>query len=156
MPVSPLQLKPTRAGVESADQLRRVVGRLGRTLRLTHVDGSLSPSQREVLSTIVRRGPLRLSELAAEEGLNPTMLSRIVGRLETAKLVTRTPDQGDARVVHLAATEAGQAVWEEIRNERTDALLFALGKLPADQRRTIEQALPVLETLVESLRNRDL
>jgi DNA-binding MarR family transcriptional regulator len=120
------------------------------------VDGSLSPSQREVLSTIVRRGPLRLSELAAEEGLNPTMLSRIVGHLEAAKLVTRTPDQGDARVVHLAATEAGQAVWEEIRNERTDALLFALGKLPADQRRTIEQALPVLETLVESLRNRDL
>jgi DNA-binding HxlR family transcriptional regulator len=56
------------------------------------MDSSLSPSQREVLSTIVRRGPLRLSELAAEEGLNPTMLSRIVTNLEAAKLVARRPD----------------------------------------------------------------
>jgi DNA-binding MarR family transcriptional regulator len=83
------------------------------------------------------------------------MLSRIVGHLETAKLVTRTSDQSDARVVHLTPTEAGRSLWEEIRNERTDALLYALDKLPEDQRRSIEQALPALETLVESLRNRD-
>jgi DNA-binding MarR family transcriptional regulator len=151
----PTQSRLARAGAESAEQLRRVVGRLGRTLRLTHVDGSLSPSQREVLSTIVRRGPLRLSELAADEGLNPTMLSRIVGHLETAKLVTRTSDPSDARVVHLTSTDAGRSLWEEIRNERTDALLYALDKLPDDQRRSIEEALPALELLVESLRNRD-
>jgi DNA-binding MarR family transcriptional regulator len=155
MPSMPTQSRFARTGVESAEQLRRVVGRLGRTLRLTHVDGSLSPSQREVLSTIVRRGPLRSSELAADEGLNPTMLSRIVGHLETAKFVTRTADQSDARVVHLTATEAGRSLWKEIRNERTDALLYALDKLPEDQRRSIEEALPALETLIDSLRNRD-
>jgi DNA-binding MarR family transcriptional regulator len=155
MPSLPTHSRSARVGAESAEQLRRVVGRLGRTLRLTHIDGSLSPSQREVLSTIVRRGPLRLSDLAADEGINPTMLSRIVGHLETAKLVTRTSDQSDARVVHLTATDAGRGLWEEIRNERTDALLFALDRLSDDQRRSIEQALPALETLVESLRNRD-
>lgn len=103
----------------------------------------------------MRCGPLRLSELAADEGLNPTMLSRIVGHLESAKLVARTPDQSDARVVHLSATEAGRSLWEEIRNERTDALLYALDQLPGEQRRSIEQALPALEKLVESLRNRE-
>jgi DNA-binding MarR family transcriptional regulator len=119
------------------------------------VDGSLPPSQREVLATIVRSGTLRLSELAAQEGINPTMLSRILGHLETAKLVQRTPDPADARVVHLAATETGQALHEEMRNERTDALFYALGELTAEQRRVVLEALPVLETLVDSLRNRN-
>jgi DNA-binding MarR family transcriptional regulator len=119
------------------------------------VDSSLSPSQREVLATIVRRGPLRLSELVAEEGLNPTMLSRILSHLESGKLVTRRQDESDARVVHLAATEAGLALQEEMRNERTDALVFALEKLSVDQRRMLLEALPVLEQLEDSLRKRN-
>jgi DNA-binding MarR family transcriptional regulator len=150
-----VQTKTTRNGVEAAERLRKIVGRLGRTLRLAHADGSLPPSQREVLASIVRSGSLRLSELAAEEGINPTMLSRILGHLEAAALVTRRPDEADARVVHLTATEKGRALHEEMRNERTDALFYALGKLPADQRRIIIEALPALETLVDSLRTRD-
>jgi DNA-binding MarR family transcriptional regulator len=131
-----------------------VVARLGRALRLTHVDASLSPSQREVLNTIVRRGPLRLSELAAEEGLNPTMLSRIVGHLEAAKLVTRTPDTKDARVVHLGVTAEGSALHDEIKRERTEALMFALDQLTKDERQAVLSALPALERLDEILRIR--
>ena len=153
--MSPTSTTSNRTGVEAAERLRRVVGRLGRALRLTHVDGSLSPGQREVLATIVRRGPLRLSELAAEEGLNPTTLSRILSHLTSARLITRRQDEVDARVVHLAATESGLALQEEMRNERTDALLFALGKLTADQRRVVIEALPVLELLEDSLRKRN-
>jgi DNA-binding MarR family transcriptional regulator len=149
-----IQSKSTRTGVEAAERLRMIVGRLGRTLRLTHADGSLPPSQREVLATIVRSGPLRLSELAAEEGINPTMLSRILGHLENAGLVARRPDEADARVVHLSATATGRALHEEMRNERTDALFDALGQLSVDQRKVIFEALPALEILVESLRNR--
>jgi DNA-binding MarR family transcriptional regulator len=83
------------------------------------------------------------------------MLSRILSHLESAKLVTRRPDDDDARVVHLAATDAGLALHEEMRNERTDALFFALGKLSADQRRVLIEALPVLELLEDSLRKRN-
>ncbi|MGC1239298.1 MAG: MarR family transcriptional regulator [Acidimicrobiales bacterium] len=155
MAPNPAQVKSSRTSVQTAESLRRVVGRLGRALRLAHINSSLSPSQREVLATIVRRGPLRLSELAAEEGLNPTMLSRILSHLETAKFVTRRADEVDARVVHLAATPAGLALHEEMRNERTDALFFALSKLSADQRRVVIEALPVLELLEDSLRNRN-
>ena len=68
--------------------LRSAIGRLGRYLRLTHADGRLTPSQREVLGLLVRRGPRRLSLLAAEEGLNLTMASRIVSTL-TEWLPTR-------------------------------------------------------------------
>lgn len=155
MAINSVKDKSSRSDVEAAERLRRAVGRLGRALRLSHVNRSLSPSQREVLSTIARRGPVRLSEVAAEEGLNPTMLSRIVTKLEAAKLVTRTSDGADARVVHLAVTEAGQALWDEMRNERTDALLFALNTLSADQRRIVLDAIPVIESLEETLRNRN-
>jgi DNA-binding MarR family transcriptional regulator len=143
--------KSTR--VDAADRLRTAVARLSRTLRLTHVDGNLSPSQREVLFTITRRGPMRFSELAANEGLNPTMLSRIVSHLETAKLVERSSYQADARVVHLESTDAGRTLVQEMRSERTDALLFALERMPKDQREELIGALPALESLVETLRS---
>jgi DNA-binding MarR family transcriptional regulator len=96
---------------------------------------------------------MRLSELAAAEGLNPTMLSRIVSHLEAAKLVTRSPDNADARVMHLQSTDAGRALWQEIKNERADALRFALDRLPKEQRQELIGALPALEALVEALRS---
>jgi DNA-binding MarR family transcriptional regulator len=156
MPIN-FKAKSSPSEVEAAERLRRAVGRLGRALRLSQANRTLSPSQREVLSTIARRGPspVRLSEVAAEEGINSTMLSRIVTKLEAAKLVTRVSDGVDARVVHLAVTDEGQALWEEMRNERTDALLFALDQLSADQRRVVLDALPVIETLEETLRSRN-
>lgn len=96
---------------------------------------------------------MRLSELAASEGLNPTMLSRIVSHLEAARLVERSSDPSDARVVHLESTDAGRALVQEMRNERTDALLFALERLPKAQRAELMGALPALELLVETLRS---
>jgi DNA-binding MarR family transcriptional regulator len=155
MPLNSTPDKPSNREADVAERLRTVVGRLGRSLRLTHVDGELSPSQREVLATITRRGTLRLSELAADEGLNPTMLSRIVAKLEAANLATRTPDEADARVVILAATDAGRVLCEQIRTERTDALLFALSHLSPEQLNALADAMPVLESLVDTLKRRD-
>jgi DNA-binding MarR family transcriptional regulator len=148
-------MKTSPRRTESAERLRRIVGRLNRSLRLSHVDDSLTPSQREALFTIAKRGPLRLSELAANEGINPTMLSRIVGHLEAAELVTRTPDAADARVMHLAVTDKGSELCNEIRSERTDVLSLALAELTTQQQKVLTEALPVLELLVESLRSRD-
>jgi DNA-binding MarR family transcriptional regulator len=128
---------------------------MGRSLRLVHVDGNLSPSQREVLFTITRRGPVRLSEVAASEGINPTMLSRIVSHLESANLVIRTPDTSDARVMHLSCTDQGRALCKEIRNERTDVLHSALSQLTVEQRQMLLDALPVLESLVKTLNGHD-
>ncbi len=143
-----------RPGPDVADRLRTAVGRLGRYLRLTHVDSDLTPSQREVLSAIARGGTLRLSALAADEGINPTMLSRIVAKLEAAGLARRTTDPTDARVVHVAPTTRGRALHDEIRHERTDALRHALAGLAPDQRRALEEAMPALEAVVDELKAR--
>jgi DNA-binding MarR family transcriptional regulator len=144
---------PTKdAEVDFAGRTRTVIGQLGRRLRLTHSDRDLSPSQHEVLGTIVRRGPLRLSELSAIEGLNPTTLSRVAGKLDARGLVTRTQDPHDGRVAHLDATQVGRELYDAIRSKRTDALRLAFRQLSEDERRTLTEALPVLESLAEALK----
>ena len=85
-------------------RLRRAVGRLGRILQYARTEAGLTPSQYEVLGRLVGWGPLRLGELAASEGLHPTMLSRIAGKLEKEGLVIRTADTEDGRVAYLAAS----------------------------------------------------
>jgi DNA-binding MarR family transcriptional regulator len=135
-------------------RLRRAVGRLSRRLRQTHAGAVLTPSQYEVLATLVVRGPLRHGDLAALEGLNPTMLSRILGKLETAGLAARVADVDDRRVIHVDATADGRELVARIRRERADALRSALEGLPDDQLAALEAALPGLEYLAERLKDR--
>lgn len=152
--VSDATREPTEKERHLAEHLRGVLGRLNRGLRLTQAQKDLSSSHREVLMAIGRSGSIRLSELAREEGLNPTMLSRIVGKLEAAGLVSRTSDADDARVIHLSATPEGMALRETIRGERTDALLYALRSLSKDERQALSVATPALEAIVVALRER--
>jgi DNA-binding MarR family transcriptional regulator len=137
---------------ETVDRLRTVLAKASRRLRLTHSDDDLSPSQREVFATIVRSGPLRLSDLAAREGINTTMLSRIVAKLEERNLITRRLDSRDGRVVHLSASPEGIALHKTMRLERTLALGEAVAHLSPSKQRAVVMALPALEELVELLR----
>ena len=82
---------------EFPTRLRRAVGRLGRILQYARTEAGLTPSQYEVLGRLMGWGPLRLGELASE-GLHPTMLSLIAGKLETEGLAIRTADTEDGRV----------------------------------------------------------
>ena len=74
---------------EQSARLRAVIGRLSRRLRPTVAGSGLTPSQISVLFTTVRLGPIGLSELAAIEGFNPTMLSRLTAQLCDAGLIRR-------------------------------------------------------------------
>src|SRR5262249_32959728 len=131
---------------------RAVIGRLARLLRPTRAAGALTPTEISVLFTICRDGPLPLATLAEREALNPTMLSRVIGALTDAGLVTRTVSPGDRRSAHVAATVAGRRLRERIHAERNAALAEALAALAPAQRRSIEAALPALDALAEQLR----
>jgi DNA-binding MarR family transcriptional regulator len=143
---------------EAAAQLRAVIGRLSRRLRPTRtaVDAGLTPTRVIVLQTATRRGPLRLSELAESEGINPTMLSRITADLVDSGLLERSRDRGDRRAAWVNATAAGRRLADRIRRERTDALKVALGALSEGHQRSIEKALPALAELAEQLRGERL
>jgi DNA-binding MarR family transcriptional regulator len=139
------------AGEDSSTRLRAAIGRLSRRLRETKAGSGLTPTQISVLFTIVRCGPLTLTELAEREALNPTMLSRVLGGLCEAGLTRRTTADGDRRAALAEATAAGRRLRERIQRERSAALAVHLGALDPAERRAIADAIPALEALAERL-----
>jgi DNA-binding MarR family transcriptional regulator len=141
---------------ETAVRLRVAIARLSRRLRPTSAGtaAALTPTRISVLLTIVRTGETRLSALAETEGLNPTMLSRVISDFVTAGLVARTSDDGDRRAAWVTPTAAGRKLAERIRRERTAALNTGLEGLSDDDRDLLERALPALEGLAEQLKER--
>ena len=144
----------TKLDVETAARLRAVIGRLSRLLRPTPAAraAGLTPTRISVLQTVTYKGPIRLSDLADFEGINPTQLSRAIGHLLETGLVERSADEGDRRAAWVRPTAGGKRLAERIRRERTDALNVALEDLDAEQRERIVAALGSLERLAELLK----
>jgi DNA-binding MarR family transcriptional regulator len=147
-------LDPDPSEIESTARLRAAIGKLSGRLRPTVAGAGLTPSQTSVLFTIVRIGPLRLSELAEIESLNPTMLSRITGQLVDSELIRRSADPGDRRAAFVEATASGRRLRERIHRERTLALSAHVEELDKEQREALWAALPVLEELAQRLPGR--
>jgi len=137
---------------ESVTRLRRVIGRLARLFNASSASEDLTPTQASVLGLVAHRGPIGLAELTELEGLNPTMVSRVVSKLDGGGLVRRRPDPADQRAVQLEATEAGVHTHERILAARTQTVAKILDGLPADVSEALAEALPALEALAEGLR----
>ena len=138
---------------ESVARLRGVIGRMARELNATSTAEGLTPTQASVLGVVCARGPLGLAELTDLEGLNPTMLSRIVGKLDELRLITRRPDPADLRAVLVEATPTGMEMHERIRDLRTAALVDCLDRLSEATIKRLVAALPALEQLTAELRS---
>jgi DNA-binding MarR family transcriptional regulator len=146
----------TKLDLETAAHLRMAIGKLSRRLRPAPaaIEAGLTPTQISLLLNVARQGPIRLSELAAAEAINPTQLSRSVAHLVDIGAVERASDQGDRRAAWVKPTATGRRLADKIRRERTDALNLALADLAPDERRRIEAAVPALERLAEILKDR--
>jgi DNA-binding MarR family transcriptional regulator len=136
------------ADLDLVTELRLSVGRLARRLRQLEA-GGLTPSQLSALATVDRLGPLRLSELAAAEGISAPTTTKIVGHLEQAELVVRTTDADDRRCTLLTLTPAGRTRLKTIRSQRNAYLRQRLQDLGADERATLAAAVPILRALTE-------
>jgi DNA-binding MarR family transcriptional regulator len=147
-------IEQDRAAADTATRLRSVVGRLARQLRSTHAGAGLTPTQISVLFSVARRGPLRVSELAEIEGLNPTMLSRVIAALAGDGLLARSADPTDRRAALVDATPAGRRMREKIHRERSAALGARLEALSPAELDLVAAALPALEALADQVGNR--
>lgn len=135
------------AAIDAA-RLRLAIGRLARKLRRHQLAG-LTPTQLAALATVERSGPLRLSDLAAAEGIAPSTLTRLVAALEDRGYVQRCAVAGDARASTLAITPLGRGVLDRIREESTTALAGSLAMLDPRQLGALAAALPALEQLAD-------
>lgn len=139
---------------EDVTRLRIALGRISRQLDRQSRGQELTGTQSSVLATLARRGPLGLGELADCEGLNPTMLSRIVAKLERAELLHRSPDPDDRRAARVELTARGAERNRRQRAERTQLLTERLAALPGSRAAELLTALPALEALADELARR--
>lgn len=134
-----------------AISLRRIISKLGRQMNSSAAGEGLTPSQASVLALIAKRGPLGLAELTNLEGLNPTMVSRIVGKLDDARLIRRIPDERDLRAATVEITADGRQVNQQIMQRRARVVADSLAALSAEDFDALRAAAPVLERLAEGL-----
>ena len=139
---------PSEIREELAPRLRWAITRMARRLR-QEAGTDLGPSQVAALATIERHGPLSPSELAELERIKRPTATRILRHLEEAGLVERIKDPDDGRGSILSVTAAGRAQLRRLRERKTAYLATRLGKLDAEDRRTLERAAEVLEGMLE-------
>ena len=136
---------------EDVARLRIALARIARVLDRQSRGHVLTGTQASVLAAAARRGPVRISELAEIEGINPTMLSRIVAKLEEAGLLHRHADPDDRRVALVEPTAEGRALQQRLRDERTRLLAEHLAGLPQEHAAGLLTALPAIEALADAL-----
>jgi DNA-binding MarR family transcriptional regulator len=131
-----------------ASSLRLTVGRLSRRLRQESL-GDLTPSQRSVLFTLDREGPLRMGQLADLERITPPSLTGIVSRLEQRGLVAREPNPEDARSTVVCATDAAHDLLVATRRLRTAFLATRLARMTTAEVETLSRAVDLLDRITE-------
>jgi DNA-binding MarR family transcriptional regulator len=143
---------PTRradelTSAELAHEVRETVGRLVRRLR---AEPGAPLAQTTVLARVDRFGPASVSDLAAAEGMRPQSMAQTVRDLETAGLVSRSPDPDDRRRAFVSLTAAGRELLHATRARREGRLTEAIERdLDERERALLREALPLLARLAE-------
>ncbi|MGH2697893.1 MAG: MarR family winged helix-turn-helix transcriptional regulator, partial [Actinomycetota bacterium] len=101
------------------------------------------------LASIEYRQPVTLGQLAEAERVTPPTMSKIVGRLEDGGLVSRTADSEDRRIQHLSLNREGAKLMARNRSRKNAYLARKLRKLEPEQVAKLEEAVEVLEKLLE-------
>ncbi len=139
---------------ELAAELQRVLSRVFSVLRRSDTTtssesqaGDLTLAQLSILLTLLDRGPIRMTELAAHERVRTPTTTVAIRRLEKLGLVKRSRDPSDLRAVLVDITPTGLASHRESLANRRAHLATLLSKLSQDELATLTKALAPLEKL---------
>ena len=83
-----------------------------------------------ILTTLHRLGPLRLSDLADDIGLDRSTISRQVAAVVRAGYVERAVDENDARALLLTLTARGQAIRQKLAAAWHDIVIGLMAEWP--------------------------
>ena len=137
--------------IDDVARLRIALARISRAVDRMSAEAGFTRTQLSVLGTVVRLKSVGMGELADIEGLNPTMLSRVVGQLEVHGLIARGSGSADRRSVEVRPTAAGRSLHLKLRKRRTELFARQLAALPTGEADDLLAALPALEALAEHM-----
>jgi DNA-binding MarR family transcriptional regulator len=135
---------------ELANALPRSVSGLARML----YGATGSPVPRGMRSVLFALSvePLRISQVAEQEGIGQSAATRMVARLEAAGLVRRERGAPDRRVVMVSLTSQGESALEEMREQSRRVMRSALHERSARELRALANATEALELLIGLIR----
>ena len=121
-----------------------------------HADPALglSVAQLELLSCITEHPGIRPSQLARMLRLAPSSVATLLGGLQSAGYVMRTPgadSDGDRRTVSLNLSDAGAQAVSRWHRVNEDIIRVALAELPHRDRAALRDAAPALRDLTTSI-----
>ena len=141
---------------DAAEQSAEPALATGVTAALEHLIGlfrSLSPpdglslTAAATLATLERTGPRRLTTLAAYEGVTQPAMTQLVDRLQGMRLLERTRDPADGRVVQVRLTGEGLALLARRRAVRAERVAELLRRLSPGEQALLTAALPAMNAL---------
>lgn len=123
-------------------RLMRIVVALRREMMATPV----TAAQSAVLSALVIGQPMRVSDLAKNEGVKLPTMTQIIGRMEAANLVSRAGPPGTYNN-SIRITPSGEAVAEDLAKKRTDSLAQRMRSLTEDELHLLDQVVTILDKM---------
>ncbi len=140
---------PDALAVRLATDLEQVIG----LLRSLVAPSGLSMTAAATLAALERKGPSRLTALAAREGVTQPAMTQLITRLQDTGLVCRAADPADGRVVRVSITDEGRATLGRRRARRAERLAGLLAQLTPEHRAALTAALPALDALAGARRD---
>lgn len=95
---------------------------------------AIEPGQMDALDLLVLVESCRMGDLAEHLRVDPSTATRAVQRLIKDDLAEKVEHEGDARVVHIAATERGRRIHGEVAERRKKIVLDIMTKYTPDER----------------------
>lgn len=140
-----------------AGDLQQVLSKLFNVMRRrveipkdAEAGADLTLAQLSILLTLLDRGPIRMTELAAHERVRTPTTTVAIRRLEKLGLVKRSRDPSDLRAVLVNVTPRGLVQHREALEARRKVLITMMAKLTPEDIDNISKALAPLEKLATS------
>ncbi|MES9511375.1 MarR family winged helix-turn-helix transcriptional regulator [Streptomyces sp. NPDC000609] len=134
---------------EVAAELHELVTGMVRLLVLDRQGMSLTTTA--VLDRLEREGPIRLTVLAAAEGVTQPSMTALVQRLEAQDLASRVADPEDGRVRLVTVTDAGRERLAQRRRAGDARVADLLATLPEQDVRALAETMHTVMPIVRRM-----
>jgi DNA-binding MarR family transcriptional regulator len=134
---------------EVAAELNELATRLVRHLLADRQGMSLTTAA--ALGRLDQEGPIRLTALAAAEGIAQPSMTALVQRLERQGLASRSADPKDGRVSLVAITDAGHELLAERHRAQRARVAGLLAELPEQDVHALSEAMDTALPIVRRM-----
>ncbi|MDO5017720.1 MAG: MarR family transcriptional regulator [Lagierella massiliensis] len=141
----------TEYGTETAQLVREAARKIDSILLPIAAANGLTNMKLKVLLEVERLGNATIGELGASLGVAGGNISNMCKGLEKEGLLKRARSLEDERVVHVAITEKGQEIINQIKEEMNSKLRDKLGSMSEDEYKQLVDILKELNDCLDLL-----